>query len=206
VTQAAVTRRLRPLAWTAAVLVLVGLLTWRAVAWDSSPDGGETAGPTEIGETGLTMHPVSERQRVPGLEGNTLDGSPFDLADLAGDVVVINVWGSWCGPCRTETPDLVRLANKYSDRGVSFVGINTRDNAGAANAFVARYDVPYPSVVDDGGRVLLGLRDHLPTSAVPSTVVVDAEGMIAATVIGPVTYRTLQGLVDAELERAGADS
>ena len=81
--------------------------------------------------------------------------SAFRLSDLAGHVVVINIWGSWCGPCRAATPDLVRLARQREDRGVRFVGIGTRDNLAAAKAFVANDDVPYPSVFDEDGCALL---------------------------------------------------
>lgn len=142
------------------------------------------------------MFPVGERPKVPTLKGQTLDGDQFDLADLAGKVVVINVWGSWCGPCRTETPDLVRVASETADQGVAFVGIDTRDSLASAKAFTRKFEVPYPSVFDEGGQTLLPFAGVIAISAVPSTIVVDREGHIAARVIGPVTYNTLSGLVD----------
>lgn len=113
--------------------------------------------------------------------------------------MVINVWGSWCGPCRAEAPDLVRLANQNADRGVRFVGVNTRDNPAAAQAFVRSFAVPYPSIRDDNGQVLLAYRGLIPTSVVPTTVVVDRDGKVAARVLGRVTYSTLQGILDDEV-------
>ena len=89
--------------------------------------------------------------------------------------MVINVWGSWCAPCRVETPDLVRLANETADQGVQFVGINTRDNRAAAKAFVRSFGVPYPSLQDPDGQVLLDFQGVVPTSVVPSTVVIDRQ-------------------------------
>ncbi|MBA2559737.1 MAG: TlpA family protein disulfide reductase, partial [Propionibacteriales bacterium] len=107
--------------------------------------------------------------------------------------------GSWCGPCRAEAPDLARLARETAARGVRFVGIDTRDTAAAAKAFVRFFHVPYPSIVDEDGRVLLAFRDVIPVSAIPSTLVVDTDGNIAAKVVGQVTYSTLRGLVEDEL-------
>ena len=117
-------------------------------------------------------------------------------SDLAGTIVVINVWGSWCAPCRAETPDLVRVAKENANRGVRFVGINTRDNPAAAKAFVRSFKVLYPSVEDAEGQLLLNFRDTIPTSVVPTTVAIDRQGQIAARIIGPVTYNTLKGLLN----------
>lgn len=153
------------------------------------PDDGR--GP----QTGLARYPHG-RSVSPPLEGTTLDGARFDLAELRGNVVVINVWGSWCNPCRAEMPDLVRVARETAALPVRFVGIDTRDNEASARAFVRTYNVPYPSVVDIDGQVLLAFNKVLPMSAVPSTLVVDREGRIAARVIGRTDYSTVRGLVD----------
>jgi thiol-disulfide isomerase/thioredoxin len=117
--------------------------------------------------------------------------------------VVINVWGSRCAPCQAETPDLVRLSHEFADRGVRFVGINTRDNSAAARAFERTLKVPYPSVEDQGGRLLLNFRHIIPTAVVPSSVVIDRDGKVAARVIGRVTYTTLKGLLEDELAADG---
>lgn len=146
-------------------------------------------------DTGLTRY-SSDRPAAPPLKGTTLDGAPFDSATLRGKVVVINTWGSWCSPCRAEGPDLVRVAREAESRPVRFVGIDTRDNAAAARAFVRSFKVPYPSVVDTDGLVLLAFNKLLPISAVPSTLVLDRDGRVAARVIGRVDYATLRGLVD----------
>jgi thiol-disulfide isomerase/thioredoxin len=110
--------------------------------------------------------------------------------------VVLNVWGSWCNPCRAETPELVRAANQTRSQGVRFVGIDTRDNPSAARAFATASKMPYPSIIDRDGRVLLGFNGIVPFSAVPSTVVIDRTGQIAARVIGRISYTTLLGVID----------
>lgn len=203
-----VTRRLRPFVWALSALALVAMVLWW---WDpgtrADTGGASPAGNAEPGLTnpGVDLYPPDKRLPAPKLEGTTLDGESFSLTQLAGDVVVINVWGSWCAPCRAETPDLVRLANEDADRGVRFVGINTRDNPAAAKAFVRTFKVPYPSVVDAEGQVLLAFRDTIPTTVVPTTVVVDRQGRIAARIIGPVTYNTLKGIIDDELAGSEGD-
>ena len=151
----------------------------------------------------MDVYPMGERAPAPDLEGTTLDGDAFALSDWAGQVVVINVWGSWCVPCRTETPELVRLANEYADRGVRFLGINIRDNSAAARSFEDRFKVPYPSLEDPNGQLLLNFRDVIPTSVVPSTVVIDRRGDVAARIIGPVTYPTMKGLLADEAAADG---
>ena len=201
VTPVQVTRWLHALAAVLTVVALVLLLVWWR-PWSSNDDNvlsRADAGTGVTAEPGLDLYPATSRVPAPKLEGTTLDGKPFALSQLTGDIVVINVWGSWCAPCRAETPDLVRVANEDAARGVSFVGINTRDNPEAARAFVRVNQVPYPSVVDDNGEVLLSLRDTIPTTVVPTSVVVDREGRVAARIIGPVTYTTLKGLLDDEI-------
>jgi len=105
------------------------------------------------------------------------------------------VWGSWCNPCRAETPDLVRVAVATKAQGVRFVGIDTRDNPDAARAFVRAFKVPYPSIIDRDGRVLLSFNGLIPAYAVPSTVVIDPSGKSAARMIGRTTYSTMRGIV-----------
>ena len=185
-------------------MALVALIAWESATW-SSRQAGAGAGPAVSSsvEPGMDVYPMGERAPAPQLEGTTLDGETFALSEWAGQVVVVNVWGSWCVPCRKETPELVRLANKYADRGVRFLGINIRDNPAGARSFEDRYKVPYPSLEDPDGRLLLSFRDVIPTSVVPSTVLIDRRGGVAARIIGPVTYSTMNGLLADETAADG---
>lgn len=192
-----VSRPVRVAVVTAALVGLVLLGMWLARATPWTADGaGRGTGESGIAEPGLTLYPAGERDPAPQLEGRTLDDTGFNLEDLEGQVVVINVWGSWCGPCRAETPGLVRVANQMADEGVHFVGIDTRDERAAAQAFVKNYKVPYPSVFDPTGQALLPFGSVIPSAAIPSTVIVDRGGNVAARVIGAVDETTLAGLLD----------
>lgn len=114
--------------------------------------------------------------------------------------MVLNVWGSWCSPCRAEAPDLARVSRETYDSGVRFVGIDTRDTDDAARAFTRSFHITYPSIIDEQGELLLGFSGVIPISAVPSTVVIDRDGGVAARVVGRVDEATLRGLIDDELE------
>ncbi|MDI2129445.1 TlpA family protein disulfide reductase [Yinghuangia seranimata] len=134
------------------------------------------------------------------MSGPTLDGSTLDLTSLSGRIVVVNVWGSWCAPCRREAPDLQRAYDAYQSKGVSFVGIDTRDDAAQANSFITSSRIAYPNLVDDGsGSLLAKLVGIVPLQAVPSTVIVDRMGDVAWKASRPVDYRTLAGGLDSVL-------
>jgi len=152
----------------------------------------------------VTVLDREQRTPAPPVSGRTLDGAPFSLAEQRGATVVLNVWGSWCAPCRDEAPDLVRAAKKLRGEDVQFVGVNVREpGVASAQAFARRFGVPYPSIYDRDGSELLGFRDTLPPDAIPSTLVIDPQGRVAARVLGTVDTTTLVGLVhDVE---AGAD-
>jgi len=145
----------------------------------------------------ITTLPASQREQPGEVSGEGIDGRPLSLSDFAGQVVVVNVWGSWCAPCRAEAPGLVAAAEQLADDDVAFLGINSRDlNQAAARAFVRRFHVPYPSIYDQGGQTLLAFRGTLSANSIPSTVVIDARGRVAARVLGEVSTSTLVGLVE----------
>ena len=194
--------RRRTVRWAllaAVAAVAISLLVWQATAWSPASSDGAARRASGDASTGLTVYPPAERVTSPALAGTTLDGKGLSLSAYLGKIVVINVWGSWCGPCRAETPDLARAARQFAQKGVSFLGVDTRDNVAAAKAFTRRYDVPYPSLVDEDGQLLLGFRLIIPTAVVPTTLVIDREGKVAARVIGPITFRTLKGILDDEI-------
>ena len=130
------------------------------------------------------------------LSGEDLEGEPLDLADLRGKPTVVNVWGSWCQPCRAEAPALQAVAEQTADRAV-FVGLNTRDlDPAAPRAFVRAFGITFPSLFDPDGSLLLAFAGDLPPSAIPSTLIIDPQGRVAARVVGTTTETTLLGLVD----------
>jgi len=143
------------------------------------------------GEGVITELPVAQRKAPGDVSGETLDGQHLSLASYAGKVVVVNVWGAWCPPCRAEADDLAAAAKVLAPQGVVFVGINSRDTSkDNARAFERTYDVPYPSIYDPSGRNLLAFHGTLSPNAIPSTVVLDKQGRVAASVLGEVTSKT----------------
>lgn len=174
----------------AAALVAASALL--AGASGCSAVGGGDAGYV-TGDGTLTRVAPAQRRPAPHLVGTTLQGKAFDSAALSG-VVVYNVWGSWCAPCRKEAPALAAAARATAGTA-TFVGINTRDSGTAqALALVRQADIPYDSVYDPDGRLLLQFAG-LPPSAIPTTIVVDAQGRVAARILGETTQATIAGLV-----------
>lgn len=134
---------------------------------------------------------------APPLAGQTLDGGSFDLADVRGSVVLVNVWASWCAPCREEIPLLAAAAREWGPRGLQVVGIDVNDDSTAARGFLADLGgVPFPSVVDVDGR----LSVEWGTTGVPETFVVDRDGTVVAKRFGAVTEAWLVEEVLTRLE------
>ena len=179
----------RPLRTLAAGAVLA-----LALAGCGAPTTG--TGGFVTGDGSITVVDADARRPAPAIAGTTLDGASWSSEFAAGKVIVYNVWGSWCPPCRAEAPALQSAAEATADRAV-FVGLNTRDlDPAPARAFVRDAGLTYPSLFDPAGSLLLGFAGDLPPSAIPSTLIVDAEGRVAARVLGATTESTLVGLID----------
>lgn len=155
------------------------------------------------GDGSIVEVPAQDRQPAPSFSGETLDGSTFTLTDHRGEVVVLNVWASWCAPCRGEAPALREVAEGTRGQDVQFVGLVTRDSDASSRAFVDRFELDYPQVIDSDGTVQLQFRDNLPPQAIPSTLVIDKQGRVAARVLGTVSAPTLRSLIEP-LEREPA--
>jgi thiol-disulfide isomerase/thioredoxin len=145
---------------------------------------------------------AAQRQEPVRLSGETLDGQQWSVAQQSGKVVVINVWGSWCGPCVAEAPDLQKAWDGLSKAGkpVQFMGIDFREDPERGAAFLRANNITYPSLTDESGVLILALQGKAPT--VPTTLVLDKTGRIAARVNGEVSTATLTGLVDDVLAEA----
>jgi len=153
--------------------------------------GSSTAQESYISGNGaVTFISAGDRAMAPKLSGDTLYGTKFDFA--GNKIAVVNVWASWCSPCRAEIPTLVALSEKYAD--VQFMGILTRDNLANAEVFARQLAVPYPNFIDDS--LLLGFRNTLPANAIPTTVVIDKQGRVAARISGSATVSGLSNLIE----------
>lgn len=188
---AVMTRRpVRPmLACVAAVLALAGCTGTNAV---SQSVGGSLGYGT--GNQATTWISPAHRTAVTGVTGTLLDGASFDLAQWRGKVVVINFWGSWCGPCTGEARTLEQVYRDFKARNVEFLGVDIRDNVAAGESFVERHHVTYPNLSDPSN--LLALHFHgMPPNATPTTIVLDRTGHIAARHSGAILYTALRDLV-----------
>jgi thiol-disulfide isomerase/thioredoxin len=131
----------------------------------------------------------SNRKVAPIISGEILSGGTLNLDQ--GKVTVLNVWASWCSPCRAEAPTLQDFAAKNPN--IQFAGILTRDNLTSAQRFVERFKITYPSFVDDS--LIAKFRGTLPANAIPTTLVIDSKGRVAARISGQATVAMLSDVL-----------
>ncbi|WP_246190618.1 TlpA family protein disulfide reductase [Agromyces agglutinans] len=132
-------------------------------------------------------------------DGTTVDGGTFDSADALGEVTVVNFWYAACAPCRAEAPILESVHEEYGD-DVTFVGVNVRDQAGTARPFEEDYGITYPSILDvDEGRVQYAFAGQVPAAAVPTTLVLDREGRVAARILGQIQDESILDSIVGDL-------
>lgn len=182
--------------------VLLGVLLVLGLVAGCSQETGEV-GQTQgfvAGDGSSVILPVEQRQPAPVLTGTDLNGDPVDTATWKGQPGVINVWASWCAPCRAEAPELVAVAQKHPD--VNFLGLDTRDSDAPARAFVEKFGITYPNLPDPNGQLVLQFSDSLPPQAIPSTLLIDSEGRVAGRFLGAVQA----GDLDAALQDLTAEA
>ncbi|HBJ73441.1 MAG TPA: hypothetical protein DDY88_07010 [Actinobacteria bacterium] len=178
----------------AALLFACTSLTACAQSDSAATTGADTG--FVAGDGSIVVIPAAQRLAAPDFTLPTLDGTSFTLSKHLGEVVVLNVWASWCAPCRAEAPELQQVWDQEKSKGVQFVGLDTRDSATSADAFVKRFGLTYPQAIDTDGQVQLLFRDTLPAQAIPSTLVVDADGKVAARFLGATTAAALRSVID----------
>lgn len=155
--------------------------------------GSSLVGGTQF--AGATFWPPAGRQPAPDVSGPALGGGRLRLASLGGRVVVVNFWASWCAPCRGEAPALSALSQECRPLGVRFVGVDERDDRYAAQAFERSFGIDYPSLSDPGSEIVLAFHGAVQPQAIPSTLVIDRQGRIAAEIVGASTYSRLKALL-----------
>lgn len=177
------------LAAVAAVLLAGGL----TMAFSG---GGTPSGESYVdGNPGAVLYAPGHRAQLPAFSGKTLTGAPVSFSAYRGRVVVLNFWGSWCAPCRAEAPALAELSRKLGPEHVRFVGVDIRDQPDSAQAFMQTFNVDYPSLNDPADEIALEFHSTVPPAAIPTTLIIDRKGRIAARVFGASSYADLQALI-----------
>ncbi len=183
--------------WATVLLTAVFALTACGTGRDAVARGGEFGFVSPGGQTKIFYDPPQTRGTIPALAGEDLlvPGRQITLSGYAGKVVVLNIWGSWCGPCRAEMPGLQRVYDQTRNSGVQFLGIDVRDEVRSApQDFVRNLGITYPSIYDPPGRSLLALQGY-PRSVVPSTIVLDRQHRVAAVFLAAVREADLLPVV-----------
>jgi len=184
----------RFLAGLAATVSLLAMSACSHQTTRSNPESGYVSG------NGATQYIALGRRENPiTLSGTTLDGKRYSIGSLKNQVIVVNVWASWCAPCRAEATALSNVHSQFASKSVAFVGINTRDSAAAARAFTKRFTTGYPSLQDADGVLTLAFG-NLGPSATPSTIILDRKHRVAARILGGVTEAELRSVIRAVLQ------
>jgi peroxiredoxin len=180
----------------AAVVALSALVV--AAGCSTGADAvSQTAGDSDRyvpGDGKTIVYDTGKRTAAPAITGSTVDGGSYDLAAHHGSVVVMNFWASWCSPCRLESTALEASYKATEGKGVTFVGVNSRDGKDAARSFETDR-LTYPSLFDPTGKIALRFSD-VPPTALPCTLIIDRSGKIAAVIRAPVTEQKLTPLID----------
>jgi thiol-disulfide isomerase/thioredoxin len=175
------------------------LLTGCSTGDDAVAQGGTFEFVAPGGKTDIVYDPPDSRGRPGPISGPELTdpSKTVSLDDFKGDVVVVNVWGQWCGPCRSETRELQKAFDATKAKGVAFLGIDVRDNnRQAAVDFVVDRKVGYPSIYDPAMRTMIAFGGKYPTTVIPSTVVLDRQHRVAAVFLRELLAEDLQPIVE----------
>lgn len=198
----AAARRRRVALWaTLAAVTLIGSFAGvQIVRTGTKPDALRSAYGFSVGDYSASAAAVAEP--APAIQGRTLDGNTVALSDYRGKIVVVNLWASWCGPCRSEQPELERAWRDFKGKGVQFLGVAVRDQAVAARAFLDEFGVTYPSLFDPSSELAAKFKIQV----MPSTLLIDPNGRIAFRLSGRVDALLLKRLIEQIRDTtAGAD-
>ena len=187
----------------AALAISALVLTTSACANDSLADQFRSGDNKNYiaGDGTVTEFALGSRPKAASWSGITESGEAISSTQLEGVITVMNFWYAGCAPCRIEMPELIELQTEFLPEGVQFIGVNVRDSAETSLAFARRIDMNFPSVMDaKTGSVVLGFTGVVTPQAVPTTLVIDAEGNVSARVLGRIDKGILTTLVKTVIE------
>ncbi|MDY3048948.1 MAG: TlpA disulfide reductase family protein [Rothia sp. (in: high G+C Gram-positive bacteria)] len=177
-----------------------GLLTACSSSSDSLADQANAADAKGYiaGDGSVTEYPQDQRGEPIEFEGDLFDGASLKASDLRGKPLLLNFWYAGCAPCRAEAPLLNELHASFGQQ-INFYGVNVRDEQGTAAAFEKKFGVPYPSFRDINGKVLLALSRYVPAQAVPTTIICDSQGRVAARILGQLDQSVINTLLEDQI-------
>ena len=187
----------------AALAMSALVLTTSACANDSLADQFRSGDDKNYiaGDGTVTEFALGSRPKAASWSGITESGEAISSTQLEGVITVMNFWYAGCAPCRIEMPELIELQTEFLPEGVQFIGVNVRDSAETSLAFARRIDMNFPSVMDaKTGSVVLGFTGVVTPQAVPTTLVIDAQGNVSARVLGRIDKGILTTLVKTVIE------
>ncbi len=187
----------------AALAISALVLTTSACANDSLADQFRSGDNKNYiaGDGTVTEFALGSRPKAASWSGVTESGEEISSTQLEGVITVMNFWYAGCAPCRIEMPELIELQTEFLPEGVQFIGVNVRDSAETSLAFARRIDMNFPSVMDaKTGSVVLGFTGVVTPQAVPTTLVIDAQGNVSARVLGRIDKGILTTLVKTVIE------
>lgn len=153
------------------------------------------------GDGSVTEYPENERKEPVTFTGTLFDGTEVTADSLRGNPILLNFWYAGCAPCRAEAPHLVKLYEQFGKK-IKFYGVNVRDEKGTAEAFENSFKIPYPSFKDSAGKVLYYLSKYVPAQAVPTTLILDQQGRVAARMLGEIDESILKTLLEDQSKSA----
>jgi thiol-disulfide isomerase/thioredoxin len=182
-----------------AAVVLAAALPLAACAGAEDPLAAQARAGNDknyiAGDGSVEIYAPETRGDAVKVTGTTYDGEAVDSANWSGKVTVLNFWYAACAPCRVEAPHLAELSKATAKDGVRFLGVNVRDGKATAEAFERTFGITYPSMPDERGSILLAMTKYVPPQAVPTTLVIDKQGRVAARILGVAEKSTLEGLI-----------
>lgn len=155
------------------------------------------------GDGTVTEVAAENRGEALTFTGTSETGAVISVRDYRGRVLVVNFWYAACAPCRAEAPALQQLNEKFHQDGVAFLGVNVRDQPETALSFAQSFELTYPSIIDSEGAVQLSFSGNIAANAVPTTVVIDHQGRVAARILGRVEPSILSTLIRTVLDEVG---
>jgi peroxiredoxin len=178
--------------WKVAIIILVAGIMTGDLLLDYRNQAQAHPQDTEAAELLDVNVGIAVGDLAPDFTGTTVDGQTVSLSEQKGKLVVINVFASWCGPCRVETPHLVELYNELDKDQVEFIGLNLQETPAAVQLFKEEFFIDYPLVLNEGGEI----TDIYSPIGLPTTWFIDQEGIVRFTFSGPMTKESLQAILE----------